>query len=511
MQPERPCYVERAADRRLDEALRAKRLCCVLGAHGIGKSSLLLRAARSLRAAGTLVAKVDLRRMAELGEGDTEGDWLRRVAQRVAEQLELGVDAGQWWDAHDVLGENRLVSFFWEVVLTNTTAPVVVLVDDVDVVLERSLGADFLEAIGECYERRERERDFARLSFALAGCASQRALAGASGDTPFAKAEVIEPADFTAEQSYRLAVAFGGQQELAQALMDRICVWTGGQPYLTQRVARSVARKGGRLEDVERVVREQLLAPGAADRDPLLSQVRVWLGEPSRPARRATRLLQKLSAGGKVAQPAEPAVWERLWLAGVASVDDANQLRVRNRVIKELVAARWLNPASSGWRWAAAAAVLLAALAAGGYWYTQRLPVGDIDTLTSATAEPSAVEDAYRRLRNLPGFAERADELWLEALGRQSRAATTLSSAMAADTRMRELPEQDTAADGLLGEFWLRRAREQAHAEQRGAALLLAQRAAQLPAAEPAAAAYLSELVGDDYARLERSLRIAGT
>ena len=73
VQPERPCYVERAADRLLEEALRAKRLCCVLGPSGVGKSSLLLRAARTLRGAGTLVAIVDLRRIAEQGGETTDG------------------------------------------------------------------------------------------------------------------------------------------------------------------------------------------------------------------------------------------------------------------------------------------------------------------------------------------------------------------------------------------------------------------------------------------------------
>ena len=72
VQPEHPCYVEREADRRLSEALRAKRLCCVLGARAIGKSSLLLRAARALRAAGTLVASVDLRRIADASDDDTD-------------------------------------------------------------------------------------------------------------------------------------------------------------------------------------------------------------------------------------------------------------------------------------------------------------------------------------------------------------------------------------------------------------------------------------------------------
>jgi WD40 repeat protein/subtilisin-like proprotein convertase family protein len=503
--------VEREADGRLDEALRAKRLCCVLGARAIGKSSLLLRAARALRATGTLVAFVDLRRIAELGKNDSEEAWLRRIAERVAAELELGVDVGAWWSAGNTLAENRLTEFFWEVVLTNTTAPIVVLVDEVDAALELPLAGDLLDAIGECYERRSRESDFARLGFALAGCTSQRALAAGSPDSPFAEAEIIEPADFGAEQAYRLAVAFGGEQELAQALMDRICVWTGGHPYLTQRVARGVARKGGRLEDVERVVREQLLSPGAAEKDPLLGHVRATLGEPSRSARRATKLLHKLAAGRKVSQPADAAVAERLWLSGTVRVDGERKLQLRNRIIKELLAGRWLKPKSSGWRFAAAAALLLAILAAGGYWYTQRLPVADIETLTSASAEASAAEEAYRRLRGLPGFAQRADELWLEALGRHSRAATTLAAAIAADTRLRELPGQDATADRLLSDFWLRRAREQAHAEQRDVAILLAQRAAALPAAGPAAASYLAELAGDDYPSLERSLRLAAS
>lgn len=507
VQAERPCYVEREADRRLEAALRDKRLCCVLGPPAIGKSSLLLRAARSLRAAGALVATIDLRRIADQGAAES-GDSLRRVAERVAAELKLGIDVAHWWRNRGAVGDNRLAEFFWEVVLTNTTAPIVVLIDEIDSALESSLGAELLEAVGACYARRARESDFARLGFALAGSVSQGELQEESAAAVFADPEVVEPDDFNAEESYRFAVAFGGEQELAQALLDRIRAWTGGHPYLTQRVARGVARKGGRLEDVERVVREQLLAPGAADKDPLLTQVRAWLGEPARPARRAMQLLQKLANGGKVVRPADAAVWDRLWLSGTVVADGERTLRVRNRIVKELVATRWLKAKRSAWRWAAAAAVLLAVAAGGGYWYTQRLPVSDIETLTSATAQPSAVENAYRRLRGLPGFAERADALWLAALTRQSRAATALADATAADTRLRALPGQGAAADTLLSEFWLRRARGATHAEQRDAAILLAQRAAALPSADPTAAVMLAELVGDDYSRLERSLRL---
>jgi len=479
----------------------------VLGPLAIGKTSLLHRSARTLRGAGTLVANIDLRRIAEQLVGNADG-WLRLIAERVAADLKLGVDVAAWWKARGVVDEHRLVDFFWEVVLTNTAAPVVVLVDDVDAALAMPFAADLLDAIGGCYARRAADRDFQRLGFAVAGSTSQRALTQASPESGFAEAEVIEPQDFTAEQSYRLAGAFGGDHELAQALMDRVRAWTSGHPYLTQRVARSTARKGGRLEDVERVVREQLLSPDAANRDPLLSQVRAWLAEPSRAARRASRLLRKLSAGGTAAQPADTAVAERLWLSGTVAVDAEKRLRVRNRIVKELVAMGWLRARGGAAKWLAAAAMLLVAVGAGGYWYTQRLPVADIETLSNATAAPSAVEASYRRLRGLPGFEQRADELWLAALGRQSRAAQTLVDATAADTRLRELPGQEETADRLLSEFWLRRARERAHLEQRDAAILLAQRAAARPSADPAAAPFLAELAGDDYSRLVRTLQL---
>lgn len=507
VQPERPCYVEREADRQLENALRAKRLCLVLGPFATGKSSLLQRAARTLRRHGTLVAVVDLKRVAEQGSATPDGS-LRLVAERIAADLALGVDVGAWWSANASVKDRRLVEFFWQIVLTNTTAPIVMLFDDVDAALQQPFAADLLGAIRACYARRRSEPDFARLGFALAGAVSRRQLEQASADFGVADVEIVEPHDFNAEQSYRLAVAFGGEQELAQALMDRIRAWTGGHPYLTQRVARGAARKGGRFEDVERMVREQVLAPDAAARDPVLARVRAWLGDPSRPARHASKLLQKLAAGGKAAEPADAAVRERLWLSGTVHVGADKQVRARNRIVRELVAAGWLKHKSSAPKWLAAAAVLLVAAVAGGYWYTQRLPVADIDTLMSPSATLRSLDDAYRRLRGLPGFEQRADELWLAALGDKSRAATTLADAQAADARLRELPGQTEAADRLLGEFWLRRAVERAHAEQREGAILLAQRAAGVDAA---AAGYLAELVGDDYSRLERSLRLPST
>jgi len=509
VQPDRSCYIERAADRLLADAVAARRLCWVVGPRATGKTSLLLRAARAARRPGALVALVNWRKLVEQA-GPAPERGLRILTEYIAAELKLGAVVDSWWSARDAhVTDNPLVGFLWQVVLTNTTVPIVVLVDDFEAAAASPLTRDFLAAVAECYARRGREPDFARLGFVLAGCLAPRRAAGGEHDATPVEAEIVEPADFSADEAYGLAAAFGGEPELAQALLDRIYAWTGGQPYLTQKVARGVARKGGRLEDVERIVTEQLLAPTAAASDPLLRHMRAWLCEPSRPARRALRMVQRVAAGAKVARPADAAVWDRLWLSGAVREATDRRLEPRNRVVKELVAARWLKAASGLRRVALAAALLVVVLAAGGYWYTQRLPVADIATLTSGGASLAADEEAYQRLRGLPGFADRSERLWLEALDRRSRAAATLADATAVDARLRALPGQDAPADRLLGEFWLRRARAAALREQRDAALLMAQRAAALPAAEPHATAYLAELVGGDYRYLERSLRLA--
>ena len=256
--------------------------------------------------------------------------------------------------------------------------------------------------------------------------------------------------------------------------MDRICAWTGGHPYLTQRVARGVARKGGRLEDVERVVREQLLAPGrgrqgsAARRRARVARRAVAAGAPrDEAAAQARRRRQGRAAGGC------RGVRSGCGFRAPSASTPSGKLGVRNRIVKELVAAGWLKqksraPQVAGRRGRAARACRRGRLLVHAALARRRHR--DADERGRGRRAPSS--ESYRRLRGLPGFEQRADELWLEALGRHSGAATTLAEAAAADTRLRELPGQDEAADRLLSEFWLRRARERAHAEQRDAAIL---------------------------------------
>lgn len=503
--PERACYVPRAADAALAEAIRTRGLCCVLGAPATGKTSLLFRAAKVAQSAGERVVYVSLLASAG-GTESAAAPSVEQIAVRIAAALGIGADVGGWWARHEpTIDTPRLVAFFAELVFPQVPQRLLVLIDEVEVLLDSPARGELVEGIVACHARREHDPNFAMLAFVLAGRAAPRDLLRETArDLGAGGVEVVEPADFSIGQAYRLTVAFGGEPAQAQALMDRIYAWTSGHPYLTQKLARGALRKGGRLEDVERAVRGECLAPEAAEVDAALAPLRARLLAGTRTARRAAAIARRLGTVSSVRMPADAEVGDELKLAGVARLEDG-RLSARNRLVKELLAAGWLA-APRRFLLAAVAALVVVAVAAGaGYWYVYQLPQADIATLESAAAAPAAAEDAYRRLRALPGFAERADALWREALLRQSGAAGSLAEATAADARLRMLPGQDEIADRLLAEFWLRRAEQARFAEQRDAALLFAQRAALASAADERGAAVLADLAGDDYPLLQQT------
>jgi WD40 repeat protein len=509
VQPDRPCYVEREADRALLEAIRGREYCCVLGARAIGKTSLMTRAARTLRRSGQLAAIVDLTQLGARGDDGDAERWIYGIAHRVVHDLRVEIDLAAWWREQTALApESRLADFFWEVVLTNTTAPVTVFIDEVEQTLALSFGRDLHTALEVCHARRAREPDYARLNFVLLGAVARERLGGAASPA-LARAHSIDLADFTAEESYVLALGFGGERAQAQALMDRVCVWTRGQPYLTQKIARGVARKGGKLEDVERVVREQLLAPVALNDDPLLSYARALLTQRKPAARQALKLLRRIANGAKVAAPADGAVREVLELSGVAARDSAGVLRYRNRVVRDVFGGRWVKSvAPTGWRTYAAAAAVVVLATLGGYAYLHYLPVPYERVLASADADTAALDAAYRGLRRFPGFAERADRLLADALRRRSGSATNVAALVNADSQLRALPGQRALADRLLADFWLRKVTGAVAAERRDAALLFALRAAASTGDAASARAWVGELAGNDYRRLERTVRL---
>lgn len=506
--PDRACYIERRADEALRESIAERRFSFVLSPRASGKSSLMARTITKLRQSNQLAAVVDLAQIGARSDGDDAGRWYYSIAYRVLRELRLRTDLQSWWQDSSVLaGEQRLVEFFSEVVLAHTIEPVTIFVDEIERAEALPFARELFSAIRTCYARRVSDPDFHRLNFVVLGVSTPARLCPDESWSPFADGRAIELPDFNAAQCHRFAAGFGLDEESGRALMDRIYGWTRGQPYLTQKLARGVARKGGKLADIDRTVHELFLVPGTAREEPLLNQIRVLLTTKSPTTRQALALLERMGRKAETVSSAGSAARESLKLAGIAGQESGGRLQYRNRIYERVFDAEWAAGALPiNWRRPAAAAAVLAVLVLAPIWYFQVLPQPYIATLSVVTGDYAVARDAYENLRGIPGFAGRADGLLAEAMTRRSRSARTIDEVLAADAVLRSLPDRAALADELLGDYWLRRSRDAAHREQRDEALLLAVQA--LPGRPEAVLATAAELIGSDYRQLERSFRL---
>ncbi len=236
------CYVTRNADSQLVQALARGEFCYVLTSRQMGKSSLMVRTAHHLRAQGMAVAVLDLTRY---GSNLTPEQWYYVLLLRLGEELKLEEQMEDFWDEHTRLSPlARLLGALREVVLERLSSQVVIFVDEIDVVRSLPFNTDeFFVAIRELYNRRTQDPQLNRLTFCLLGVASPADLIQDTRITPFNIGIRIELADFTPQEAAPLARGLSvltaeesGIGSAGETLLSRVLYWTGGHPYLTQRL-----------------------------------------------------------------------------------------------------------------------------------------------------------------------------------------------------------------------------------------------------------------------------------
>jgi hypothetical protein len=235
-----PSYVERRADRELSEGLLQGEFCYVLTSRQMGKSSLMVRTVKRLRDEGVAVAVLDL---TAIGQNLSLEQWYDGLISRLGQQLDLEDELLEFCGKHPEWGAlQRWVTAIEKVVLERIAGRVVIFVDEIDIVRSLQFSTDeFFAAIREFYNRRARESVFNRLGFGLLGVATPTDLIRDTRMTPFNVGRRIELNDFSPAEAVPLARGLSGDDKLALDLLGRVLHWTGGHPYLTQRLCRALA------------------------------------------------------------------------------------------------------------------------------------------------------------------------------------------------------------------------------------------------------------------------------
>lgn len=338
-------YLSRPADEQLLQACQAAKFAYVLACRQIGKSSLMFATSEKLSKAGVRTALIDLNSIGLNVEPDS---WYFSLIDELAHRLELEVDVESWWEERPRLStlNQRFLQFLRDVVLAEISETVVIFVDEIDMTLGLGFADDFFAAIRSVHNDRAQYPDFHRLTFVLLGVATPDELIKDHTRTPFNIGQAIPLSDFTKEECepFRLEIEVK-YPKWGQQYFNQVYDWTGGHPYLTQKLCDALLKADVFAVEtdealVEGLVRKLFLAAEARSEDNIqFVQTRVtsdpWSND-------MLKIYKRILEGEPVLDDEQSPPINRLKLYGLL-VARNNRLEVRNKLYDQVFDLAWIG------------------------------------------------------------------------------------------------------------------------------------------------------------------------
>ena len=234
-----PSYVEREADNELYQNLIEGNYCYLLNARQMGKSSLRVKIDDKLESLGYKCALVDLSSIPT--EQVTRSEWYETFLSKLANNFpELdNPEVNNWLNNVSNLQPIRAFNYFFEQILLSKVKEekIVIFLEEIDSIrnLDFSIN-DFFTQIRYFYNSRPDRPEFKRMTFVFIGAALPSQLIDDPKITPFNVGIKIELSGFKLEDTQPLIDGFKDKCDNPKNVMKEILSWTGGQPFLTQRV-----------------------------------------------------------------------------------------------------------------------------------------------------------------------------------------------------------------------------------------------------------------------------------
>ncbi|AFY81547.1 AAA-like domain-containing protein [Oscillatoria acuminata] len=350
-----PTYVMRKADNELYKKLKSSEFCYILNSRQMGKSSLLVRTVKRLSIEGVACATIDI---SDIGSKQISLEqWYGGVAYKLTSNFNLldALEFMTWWqDRESISPVHRLGELIETVLLQQVSQRIVIFIDEIDSVLSVNESLeDFFALIRSCYNKRSQNPHYDRLTFALLGVATPSDLISDRTRTPFNIGHAIDLSGFQPNEVQPLVAGLADILTHPQEVLHQILHWTGGQPFLTQKLCQLVRETGkispeflpqlgNEAEWVERLIKTAIIHNWESRDEP--AHLRTVRDRLLRNPQRASRLLgcyQKLLQFQAIPADDSPEQTE-LRLSGLVRVRDG-KLTVSNPIYAAIFNSNWLE------------------------------------------------------------------------------------------------------------------------------------------------------------------------
>ncbi|MFN6496447.1 MAG: AAA-like domain-containing protein [Nostoc sp. DedQUE01] len=243
-------YVIRQADDELIKNLEAREYCYIFNARQMGKSSLRVRAMNQLKYKGFSCAVIDMTEICT--DKVSKEDFYSTIISQLVAYFKIDIQEKDWWDKKRTNFMVRLIDFIEEVLLEKVNQNIIIFVEEIDRIIEVEFKDEFFNFLRSCYNKRDNNDKYKRLTFALLGVATPFDLIANNKITAFNFGQEIELTGFKIEETEPLQNGFKELKEKIsdpKAVLEEVLFWTGGQPYLTQKVCQIILSKYSSIQN----------------------------------------------------------------------------------------------------------------------------------------------------------------------------------------------------------------------------------------------------------------------